>query len=107
MLQQLATEMQQVRQQLADAEARRVAEEQQREARRANVQGAVDALVAAQQRLMAGDSSIGAELDRAQATFTGQAQRDVQEARAALENRDLARARALLNAAIFDAQAGR
>lgn len=106
-LQQLNSQVQLMRQQLADAEARRVAEEQQREAQRANVQAAVDALASAQQRLMTGDYGIDAELDRAQATFTGQAQRDVQAARVALQNRDLARARAFLNAAILDAQAGR
>jgi len=106
-LQRLNAQVQQMRQQLADAEARRVAEEQQRETQQANVQAAVDALASAQQRLMAGDYGIDAELDRAQATFTGQAQQDVQAARAALQNRDLARARAFLNAAIRDAQAGR
>jgi uncharacterized membrane-anchored protein YhcB (DUF1043 family) len=107
MLQQLNGQVQQMRQQLADAEARRVAEEQQRETQRANLQVAVDTLASAQQRLISGDYSIDAELDRAQATLTGQAQQDVQAARAAVQNRDLARARALLNAAILDAQAGR
>ena len=51
--------------------------------------------------------AIETELDQAQRSFTGQAQRDVQAARAALRNRDLAAARALLSAAISDAQAGR
>jgi hypothetical protein len=106
-LQQLTQEVQQIRQQIADAEARRVAEEQDRQSRRAAVQSSVDALYVAQQRLMAGDSSIEAELDRAQATFTGQALRNLQAARAALQNRDLARARGFLAAAISEAQAGR
>jgi DNA repair exonuclease SbcCD ATPase subunit len=106
-LQQLAQEVQQIRQQIADAEARRLAEEQDRQARRAGVQSAVDGLYAAQQRLMAGDSSIEAELDRAQATFTGQALRNLEAARGALQNRDLARARGYLAAAISEAQAGR
>lgn len=106
-LQQLSQELQQIRQQMADAEARRLAEEQERQTRRAAVQSAVDGLYAAQQRLMAGDSSIEAELDRAQSTFTGQALRDIEAARAALQNRDLSRARAFLAAAISDAQAGR
>lgn len=106
-LQQLNTEMQLMRQQMADAEARRQADEQQREARRANVQAATDALAYAHQRLVGGDSAIEADLDRAQAVFSGQALRDVQAARAALQNRDLARARTLLQAAISDAQAGR
>ena len=99
--------MQLIRQQLADAEARRVAEEQQRQAQALTVQSGVDTLVAAQQRLASGDASIDAELDRAQASFSGQALRDVQAAREALRNKDLAQARLLLSAAIADAQAGR
>ena len=106
-LQQLVQEMQQLRQQIADAEAQRQAAEQEREGRRASVQSAVDALYTAQQRLAGGNSSIEAELDKAQSTFTGQAQRDIEAARAALRNRDLSAARALLSAAISDAQAGR
>ena len=106
-LQQLVQEMQQLRQQIADAEAQRQAAEQEREGRRASVQSAVDALYTAQQRLAGGNSSIEAELDKAQSTFTGQAQRDIEAARAALRSRDLSAARALLSAAISDAQAGR
>jgi TolA-binding protein len=106
-LQQLTSEVQQLRQQISDAEAQRQAAEQQREAQRAAMQSAVSALYAAQQRLQGGNASIEAELQQAQAAFTGQAQRDVQAARAALQNRDLAGARALLSAAISDAQAGR
>jgi TolA-binding protein len=106
-IQQLAAEVQQLRQQIADAEARRETEEQQRAARRASMQAGVDAVGAAQQRLTSGDTSIEAELDRAQASFTGQALLDVQAAREALRNRDLLRARALLGAAALDAQAGR
>ena len=100
-------ELQQLRQQVADAEARRQAIEEQQQAQRASVQTAVDALYAAQQRLAGGNYAIETELDQAQRSFTGQAQRDVQAARAALRNRDLAAARALLSAAISDAQAGR
>ena len=106
-LQQLTQEVQLLRQQIADAEAQRAAAEQQRDARRASVQTAVDALYAAQQALAGGNSSIEAALEQAQATFTGQAQRDVIAARAALRNSDLSGARALLAAAISDAQAGR
>ena len=101
-LQQLTLELQQVRQQIADAEARR-----QLEDRQVLVQSGLDALYAAQQRLAGGDPSIESELARAQAAFTGQAQRDVEAARMAVQNRDLARARAMLSAAIFHAQAGR
>jgi len=106
-LQQLTLEVQQIRQQIADAEARRQLEEQQREERQGLVQSGLDALYAAQQRLAAGDASIDSELSRAQAAFTGQAQRDVEAARMAVQNRDLARARAMLSAAIFHAQVGR
>jgi len=106
-LQQLTLEVQQRRQQIADAENARQAEEQQRQAQRAAVQSGVETLLSAQQRLASGDASIEAELDRAQASFSGQALRDVQAARAALQNHDLARARLLLAAAISDAQAGR
>ena len=106
-LDQVVQELQQLRQQVADAEARRQASEDQQQAQRASVQSAVDALYAAQQRLAGGNYSIEAELDQAQTSFTGQAQRDIQAARAALRNRDLAQARALLAAAISDAQAGR
>lgn len=106
-LQQLVQEVQQLRQQIADAEAQRQAAEEEREDRRASVQSGVDALYVAQQRLAGGNSSIEAELDKAQSSFTGQAQRDIEAARAALRNRDLSAARALLSAAISDAQAGR
>ena len=106
-LDQLVQELQQLRQQVADAEARRQAIEEQQQAQRASVQTAVDALYAAQQRLAGGNYAIETELDQAQRSFTGQAQRDVQAARAALQNRDLAAARALLSAAISHAQAGR
>jgi chromosome segregation ATPase len=106
-LQQLVDDVHQLRQQIADAEAQRQAAEQERQTRRASVQSAVDALYGAQQRLAGGNSSIEAELDQAQSSFTGQAQRDIEAARAALRNHDLSTARALLSAAISDAQAGR
>jgi uncharacterized membrane-anchored protein YhcB (DUF1043 family) len=106
-LQQLTQEVQLLRQQIADAEAQRLAAEQQREANRAAVQSAVEVLYSAQEQLAGGNSAIEGALDRAQATFTGQAQRDVVAARAALRNRDLSAARALLSAAISDAQSGR
>jgi len=106
-LQQLVQDVQQLRQQIADAEAQRQVAEQERETRRTSVQSAVDALYTAQQRLAGGNGSIETELEQAQSAFTGQAQRDIEAARAALRNRDLSAARALLSAAISDAQAGR
>jgi DNA repair exonuclease SbcCD ATPase subunit len=106
-LDDIVQELQQLRQQVADAEGRRQAAETQQQAQRASMQTAVDSLYVAQQRLAGGDYAIEAQLDQAQAAFTGQAQRDVQAARVALRNRDLAAARALLSAAISHAQAGR
>ena len=99
--------MQQLRQQLADAEARRQAEEQQRAGRQQQMQSAIDTLVQAQSALAGGSSDIAGALDQAASTFTGQAQRDVQAARTALQNRDLSAARAYLSAAISDAQQGK
>jgi hypothetical protein len=103
-LQQISQEIQMLRQQVADAEAQRRAAEQQEQSRRASVQSAVDALYYAQQQLAGGNPSIDAQLSQAEAAFSGQAQRDLQAARAALANRDLAAARAYLAAAIRDAQ---
>jgi predicted nucleic acid-binding Zn-ribbon protein len=106
-LQQLNTEVQQLRQQIADAEAQRQAADEQRAAQQTSVQSAIDALYGAQQKMSGGNSSIEAELERAESAFSGQARRDVEAARAALRNRDLGRARAYLNSAIANAQAGR
>jgi hypothetical protein len=106
-LQQLTQEVQGLRQQIADAETQRNAAEQQRETRQVSVQSAVDSLYLAQQRLAGGNYGIEAELNQAQSTFTGQAQRDIQAARIALQNRDLIGARAWLASAISNAQAGR
>ena len=106
-LQQIAAELRQLRAQVAEAEARRKAEEQAQAARRQQVQSAVDALGRAQYALAGGNDDIGAALDQAQAVLEGQAQRDVQAARAALQNRDLALARTYLAAAISDALQGR
>jgi DNA repair exonuclease SbcCD ATPase subunit len=106
-LDQLVQELQQLRQQVADAEARRQAVEEQQQTQRVSVQSGVDALYVAQRQLAVGSYGIEAQLDQAQRSFSGQAQRDVQAARAALQNRDLSAARALLSAAISDAQAGR
>ena len=93
-LEQLTREMQALRQQVADAEARRAAAEQQQAARREQVQSAIDGLYSAQQRLASGSAGIEAELAQAQAVLSGQAQRDLQAARIALQNRDLSAARA-------------
>ena len=106
-LEQIAAELRQLRAQVADAEARRQEEEQARAARQQQVQSAVDALGRAQYALAGGNDDISAALDQAQAAFSGQAQRDVQMARTALQNRDLAQARAYLSAAISDALQGR
>ncbi len=106
-LQQIAAELRQLRAQVAEAEARRQAEEQAQAARHQQIQSAVDALGRAQYALASGNDDIAAALDQAQAVLEGQAQRDVQAARAALQNRDLALARTYLAAAISDALQGR
>ena len=92
---------------MADAEAQRQAEVDQAQARRASVQSAVDALYGAQAQLAGGGYEIEAQLSRAEAAFTGDAQRNVRLARTALQNRDLSAARAYLSAAIAAAQQGR
>jgi TolA-binding protein len=106
-LQEITGQLQQLRQQLADVEAQRQAGEEQQREQRSTVDSAVSSLYAAQQRLQGGNASIDAELEQAQAAFSGQARMDVQAARAALQNKDLTTARTLLSAAISDAQAGR
>jgi TolA-binding protein len=106
-LDELVRQVQELRAQIADAEARKQAAEQQQAGQQERVQTAVDSLYQAQQRLAGGNSSIEAELDQAQAAFSGQAQRDVQAARMALQNRDLSAARAYLASAIANARQGR
>jgi hypothetical protein len=106
-LQDLNAQMRDLRQQVADAESRRIAEDQQRAARQQQVQSAIDSLYRAQAALAGGSSDIAGALDVAQSSFSGQAQRDVQAARMALQNRDLSAARAYLSSAISNAQSGR
>ena len=100
-------QLQDVKSQIADAESRRQAAEQQQAARREQLQAGVSALYQAQSMLAGGNSSIDDQLSQAQGAFPPQAQRDIDYARTALQNRDLAAARSYLNAAIADAQQGR
>ena len=60
-----------------------------------------------QRRQLAVEQRIRQPLSQAQGAFPPQAQRDIDYARTALQNRDLAAARSYLNAAIADAQQGR
>lgn len=106
-LQQITQELQELRRQVADAEAQRQAEVEQAQARRASTQSAVDSLYGAQAQLAGGSYDVEAQLSRAESAFTGDAQRNVRLARTALQNRDLAAARAYLAAAIAAAQQGR
>ena len=101
------SQLQALRDQLASTEAAKQQQQDQEMARKQAVNSAISSLGAAQEQLSLGNSSIGAALDQAQSSFTGQAQRDVQVAREALRNGDLSQARAYLNAAISDAQQGR
>jgi hypothetical protein len=103
-LEQIVRELRELRSQLSAAEAQKLAQQEQKAARYAQVQDTINTLYLAQQRLASGDFEIGAALEQAQAVFSGQAQRDIAAARQALQNRDLAAARAYLLAAISDAQ---
>jgi hypothetical protein len=106
-LQQITSELQQLRQQSADAEARRQEAADQQQARASSVESAVNGLYAAQSALATGSYGIDAQLSQAETAFTGQARRDVQAARVAVQNHDLQAARAYLAAAISEAQRGR
>jgi len=106
-LSEIARQLEEIRSQIGDAEARRQAGEQQQAARREQIQAGVSALYQAQSMLAAGESSIDDQIAQAQTAFPPQAQRDLDYARTALQNRDLAQARAYLSAAISDAQQGK
>ena len=103
-LRQIAGEVRQLRAEIADTEARRQATQEQQAEDRSQRASAMAALNQAQSALAGGSSDIAFALDQAEAAFGGQARRDVQAARLALQNRDLSLARAYLNAAILDAQ---
>jgi hypothetical protein len=105
--QQTNMQLQALRDQLAQTEADRQQREQNAQQQRIAVQSAVSSLNGAQQQLMSGDTNIGAALDQAASTFTGQAAVDVQAAREALNNGDLNAARGYLNKAVYEAQASR
>jgi hypothetical protein len=96
-----------LRQQMADQENRRAQERQQAQQHAEATQSAINSLTYVQQQLMQGDTSVGAALDQAQSAFTGQAQRDIDYARQALRNGDVAGARTYVYSAIMDAQSGR
>lgn len=106
-LMEITRQLQDLRTQLADTDARRQATEQQQAFQREQLEAGVSALFQAQSQLAAGNSSIEEQLAQAQGSFPPQAQRDIEYARTALRNNDLAVARAYLNAAIADAQQGR
>ena len=106
-LSRITQQLQQLRAQLADAEAARQDEARQQSARREQLQGGVNALYAAQNMLAGGNFSVEDQLSQAQGSFPPQAQRDIEAARAAIQNRDLSQARTYLNAAISDAQQGK
>jgi hypothetical protein len=100
-------QIQALRQQLADADARRQREEQNAQRHKQATEAAIQTLSTAQYQLAQGNSGIEDALNQAESAFTGQAQRDIEAARTALRNSDLAAARTMLNAAILDAQQGR
>jgi hypothetical protein len=106
-LTEMNQQLQALRQQLADADARRQQEERQAQRHKQSTEAAIQSLAAAQNELAQGNTGIEEALNQAQSTFTGQAQRDIEAARTALQNSDLSAARAMLSAAIMDAQQGR
>jgi hypothetical protein len=72
----------------------------------AQVQGAVQGLLGAQEQLAYGDSDgLGPALDAAEHSFTGIARESVQEARYWLSEGDLSAARTYLSSAIVQAEA--
>jgi hypothetical protein len=106
-LQRVNAQLNAINQQLSDTQAQRAEKEQQAAARQEEVQQAIGGLGAASETLARGSTDVGSALDAADETFTPQARRDLAAARTAIATSNLGEARALLQAAIGDAQAGR
>jgi hypothetical protein len=103
-LQRLNDQMGELRALLTSEAQRRAEAEQAQTAQRQQVQDAISSLLSAQQLLAVGSSDVSAALNQAEATFEGDARRDVAAARQALQNRDLSAARYYLGAAVSHAQ---
>jgi hypothetical protein len=106
-LEEVVRQLRELRGQIAGIDQQRQTAAQQKEAQYEQLQAGVSALQQAQDMLAVGDYAVDGQLGQAQAAFPPQAQRDVEAARMALQNRDLSAARAYLAAAIIHAQQGR
>jgi predicted nucleic acid-binding Zn-ribbon protein len=106
-LQEMNTQLRALGQQATDAQARRAASEAQAASSMAQRQEAVDGLGAALSQLQSGNGDIASALDAGDLAFPPQARLELAAARAALANKNLGEARALLEAAIAHARAGR
>ncbi|GAC1336684.1 MAG: hypothetical protein NVSMB23_02170 [Myxococcales bacterium] len=106
-LQLLNDQIAELRGQLAAEAQRKAQAEEAQLAQRQQVQQAVSGLLSAQQVLAGGSADVDAALTQAEATLSGDAQRDVAAARQSLRNRDLSAARFHLGAAVAHAQQAR
>ena len=106
-LKDISDQMKAMRAQMQEAESRKQDAEERVEQHRQDVDRAVDVLVDAQATIAAGNSTVDAQLADAAAVLNGSARRDIDAARQALANKDLATARSFLQAAIVAARSGR
>lgn len=104
LLQKLNEQLDAIRTQMAEREARREAEAKAAQEATAQTQEALDELTEAESRLVRGDSQVLELLDRATVALPFAAQRAVQEARRAVESEDLYRARYWIRDAIAQTQ---
>ena len=109
LLQRLSDQVQSLRQELAQDKAQDKAQKQAREdeqaARRDETQQAMTGLAQVQNAMAGGSADVDRALVSLRSSLPPAAQRDVDAAREALRNRDLAAARALVAQAMMDAQA--
>jgi hypothetical protein len=106
-LQQANDQLSQLNAQLASRQAQRDQAAAESAAQQLQSQHAIDGLGAAMDAMASGNDDVGNALDTADQSFTPQARRDLAAARDAIANKNLAQARALMQTAIGDAQAGR
>ncbi len=105
-LDKLSKQISDLQTQLRETENRRTENERQAAERRQHSEQAIASIGAAQQQLAAGNPSAAMQaINYAEKTFTGAALANVQSARAALNNGDLASARIWLSLAVVEASA--
>ena len=105
LLQRLSDQVQSLRQELAQDKAQKQAREDEQAARRDETQQAMTGLAQVQNAMAGGSADVDRALVSLRSSLPPAAQRDVDAAREALRNRDLAAARALVAQAMMDAQA--